>query len=198
MTPTPNFTLDYYNKNARKYFDRTIKIDYQRSYDPFLAFIPPAGSILDVGCGAGRDSKYFLEQGFSVTSLDASEELVKIASSYTGQPVRHMTFNEINFTNTFDGVWAVASLLHVPSNEIGNIFQKIAQALKPGGIFYASFRWGDFEGITEERYFNYMHEEKLEKCIALIPDLTLLAMDKRASYEENNSQPWLHCLIKKT
>lgn len=109
-----NRTLDYYNENAEAFFQNTACADMRHLYKRFLPLIPAGGRILDLGCGSGRDSRYFIEQGFQVTAADGSEALCRLASRYIGQEVLCMDFRDLAFKNCFDGVWACASLLHVP------------------------------------------------------------------------------------
>ncbi len=79
--------IDYYNENAKEYFDKTFKLDMSPIYSEFLSELRPKDRILDVGCGSGRDSKYFLEHGYDVVSIDGSFELAKLASAYIGKEV---------------------------------------------------------------------------------------------------------------
>ena len=81
-------------------------------YAPFLRYLPEHGSILDLGCGSGRDTLAFLQKAYQVEAIDYSESLVKKAQELTGLPVRHQSFYELDEENKYDGVWACASLLH--------------------------------------------------------------------------------------
>ena len=146
--------MNYYDENGQEFFDGTVNTDMTPHYDEFLRFIPEGGHILDAGCGSGRDSKNFKELGFKVTSIDGSKKMCELASEFTGVKVRHMQFQEIDFTNEFDGIWASASLLHVPTSEIDLVLEKLKTALKEDGTLYASFKLGDFEGERNGRYFN--------------------------------------------
>ena len=80
----------------------------------FLACLPAGAAILDFGCGSGRDAKAFLELGFSVEASDGSEELCRRASELTGIPVKRMLFSELSAADRYDGIWACASILHLP------------------------------------------------------------------------------------
>lgn len=102
-------TLDYYNKNAKKFISGTISVDFGIVQNRFLDKLHPGAEILDYGCGSGRDTKYFLEQGCKVTAIDGSQELCKLASEYTGIPVKHMLFQELNEKEAYDGIWACSS-----------------------------------------------------------------------------------------
>ena len=111
-------TLDYYNKNAKKFITGTRSVDFGIVQNRFLDKLHPGAEILDYGCGSGRDTKYFLEQGCKVTAIDGSQELCKLASEYTGIPVKHMLFRDLDEEEAYDGIWACSSILHVPANEL--------------------------------------------------------------------------------
>ena len=125
-------TIDYYNLNAESFFESTVNVDMSAQYHMFEKRLYAGAHILDCGCGSGRDSKYFLEQGYEVTAIDGSEELCKKASELTGLDVKNMLFQDIAFENEFDGIWACASLLHV--DNLHDILCKLSNALKDGGI----------------------------------------------------------------
>ncbi len=129
-----NRSIAYYNENAEDFFNRTVHVDLLHFYQKFLALLPKEAHILDLGCGSGRDAHYFKIQNFKITALDASEELVKLASAHIGQNVLLMKFQEIRFQSMFEGVWANASLLHVPYETLNLILKKIHASLKEGGI----------------------------------------------------------------
>ncbi len=99
-------TLDYYNKNAKKFITGTISVDFGIVQNRFLDKLHSGAEILDYGCGSGRDTKYFLEQGCKVTAIDGSQELCKLASEYTGIPVKHMLFQDLDEKEAYDGIWA--------------------------------------------------------------------------------------------
>ncbi|MDF2614473.1 MAG: SAM-dependent methyltransferase [Clostridia bacterium] len=154
---------NYYNNNAKEFFDGTVDANMNEHYTAFLEKLPQGAHILDAGCGSGRDSLNFKKLGYQVTAIDASDELCKLARTYIGQEVLKLRFQNITFENHFDGIWACASLLHVPSTELRNVIGKLAKALKPEGILFASFKYGTFEGERNGRYFHDLTEEKAEK-----------------------------------
>ena len=153
-------TNNFYNKNAKDFFDGTVNADMKDNYKQFLEYIPQGGSILDAGCGSGRDSLAFKEMGYSVTSIDGSEELCKLATDYIGEAVRCIKFEELEFEDEFDGIWACATLLHVKSKELEGVIKRLKRALKLGGVIYASFKCGEFEGERNGRYFYDLTEDK--------------------------------------
>ena len=155
-------TLDYYNKNAKSYFDKTKKTDMDKQYEMFLKYVQPGGKILDFGCGSGRDSLRFHELGYKVYPIDGSIEMCKLAHQYTNLPVKCMDFSELSDIDYYDGIWACSTLLHVPRKDLLGILIKLRDALKQEGCLYASFSSGfDREVYKEDgRYFNDLSEER--------------------------------------
>jgi len=151
--------IEYYNKNADAFFNETVNADMSLWQKKFISYLPPKGRILDAGCGSGRDSKAFMNAGFSVVAFDASEKMCEMATEYIGQPVLQMSFEDIAFEDEFDGIWACASLLHVPNYELPEVLDKLRKSLKKGGHLYASFKYG--EGMMEkgERSFSNFNEK---------------------------------------
>ena len=146
-------TLDYYNQNADTFFAGTVSVDFKQTQNKFLDCLNEGAYILDFGCGSGRDTKYFLEAGMKVDAIDGSEEMCRIASEYTGIEVQQMLFQELDAHDQYDGIWACASILHLPKNELKSVLQKMATALNIHGIIYTSFKYGEFEGERNGRYF---------------------------------------------
>ena len=97
-------TLEYYNKNAQLYYEQTLVGNLQEIHDRFLKELPNNAYILDFGCGAGRDSKYFIDKGYKIEAIDGSIEMCKLASKYINQEVKFMKFNELDDVNTYDGI----------------------------------------------------------------------------------------------
>ncbi len=155
-------TLEYYNTNTDSFIAGSMPADMSDARARFLAHVPDNGYILDLGCGSGRDTKIFLEKGYAVDAVDGSAELCRRASEYAGVPVRQMLFRELDEMEKYDGIWACASLLHLPKTELKEtVLPKIAAALKKNGVLYASLKYGDFEGIRNRRLFSDYTEETL-------------------------------------
>lgn len=163
-------SVKFYNENAESFFSQTVGADMSSLYKKFLEKLPESrGKILDLGCGSGRDSRFFKELGFEVVALDLSEELAKKASKYIGQEVIVKDMKELDFQNEFVGVWACASILHLPIEDIGVVLEKVFESLQNGGIFYSSFKYGEkdylkdgreFTCFTPERFFQYFPQYK--------------------------------------
>lgn len=193
-----NSTLEYYRIKADEFVQGTKDVDVSELYAPFLEFLPPDGSILDAGCGSGRDTKFFTEKGFRVIAFDYSPELVQLASSYTGQDVLQLSFEDITFSDQFDGVWACASMLHVPKKDMENILSKLGASLKAGGIFYTSYKYGEGELMRGGRLFADYTEESFKLLLEGVPDLEVVKFwrtsDLRPGRED---EKWLNILLKK-
>ncbi len=154
-------TLKYYAKNTEEFIASTLEADMSATQEKFLALLPKGAHILDLGCGSGRDSLCFLQQGFQVTAVDGSEELAKFASELIGQEVIVSDFKDLVLpTASFDAIWASASLLHVHSEALPDILAKVIDLAKPGAIFYMSFKYGDYEGERGGRYYTDLNEAR--------------------------------------
>ncbi|HPE14868.1 MAG TPA: class I SAM-dependent methyltransferase [Bacilli bacterium] len=167
-------TIKYYDSNAKNYVERTINADMSQAIGRFLKYLPNNAYILDFGCGSGRDSKTFIDLGYEVLAWDGSLELAKLASKYLKQPVRCEDFLRLDNEETFDGVWACASILHLPNNDLVEVLKKISDALKPGGYLYTSFKNGKGEKIVLDRFFNYVDHDKMIENIQQIKSLQLV------------------------
>lgn len=155
--------IDYYNANAQEYARKTRILDMTPIYEKFLPMAPEGGHILDAGCGSGRDSAFFLKKGFEVSAFDASTELVKEANSVLPIDVQLMTFQNMDFVpQSFDAVWASASLLHLVPEELPVAISKLSQCIKTGGVLFCSFKKGKGLRVDElGRRFTDMTEEGL-------------------------------------
>ncbi len=195
---TQNKTLQYYNETAQSFVQGTIDADLSALHQRFLSRLPEHGHILDLGCGSGRDAKAFLDAGYPVTALDGSEACCQLAAEYIGQPVLCQTFNQLDFDAAFDGVWACASLLHLPYTELTSIFEKIARTLKPGGTLYASFKYGDFEGVRNGRYFTDLTEARLTAVIEPVAGLRIVETFVTGDVREGRGdERWLNVVGEK-
>ena len=197
MNLVPTKTLNYYNQHAQTFSDSTLNVDMSALYAEFLPLIPKHSHILDAGCGSARDAMYFKQQGFTVSAFDASPELAKLASNYLQQAVEVKTFQQLNCTSKYDGIWCCASLLHVSKVELPQVFLKLQNALKPNGVLYVSFKYGTQERVHNGREFTDLNEDGLTALIAHHTELKILkqwqTVDQRP---ERESEVWLNALIK--
>ena len=196
---TINSTLQYYQKNAEDFAQGTVSAEMHDTRLRFYRHLPPRGNILDFGCGSGRDSKAFKDMGLNVEASDGSLELCRIAERVAGIPVRHLLFNELDAKEYYDGIWACASILHLPKAELEEVMLRISTALKAGGVLYSSFKYGTFEGIRNGRYFTDFTEETLKEFMAGIPSLQAFDVwitgDVRTGREEER---WINMLARRS
>ena len=192
------YTLNYYNTTAKSFTASTLNVPFTELQSTFLSYLPPRSHILDFGCGSGRDTKYFLAQGHQVDATDGSEELCKIASEYTGIPVKQQLFEDLDAVEKYDGIWACASILHVAKAQLPEILQKMTTATKKGGIIYTSFKYGGFEGEKNGRFFTYLTENSFEELIKDIPELRIEKMWTSADVRTDRAdEKWLNIILKK-
>ena len=193
-----NKTIDYYNLNAKKFIENTLNADMHITQERFLQLLTENRFILDFGCGSGRDTKYFLEKGYRVEATDGSSELCKLASAFTGIEVKEMLFQDLDASGKYEGIWACSSILHLPKKELLPVIRKMCDALKDNGVIYTSFKYGDFEGGRNGRYFTDFTEDTFDKFIKVIPELTIeeewITSDVRPGREE---EKWLNLILRK-
>lgn len=191
-------TIEYYNKHTQEFVDRTVNADMSFCQEKFLRMLSSGAMILDAGCGSGRDSKFFLEKGMRVQAIDASERMCRMAAHYIGQTVDCLQFDEVDYVEKFDGIWACASLLHVEKKELPDILRKFHRALKLEGILYASFKFGEAEEERLERFFSDYHLEEVERVFLQDGLFELVesfeTADVRADYKD---KPWVNILVRK-
>lgn len=190
-------TNDYYNSNSRTFFESTIQANLSHLYERFLQYVPEQGKILDIGCGSGRDVKAFKDLGYVVDAMDASEELVKLATAYTGIQVRQQRFEDLTEQNEYDAVWACASLLHVEYDKLPDILTKIYRALKNNGIFYMSFKLGDHDGQRDGRYFTDMNDDRFSKLNTDQLGFTIVDKWQTRDARPDRDVEWFNVILRK-
>ena len=176
----------------------TVSIKFTEVQDKFLEKLNPDAYILDFGCGAGRDTKYFLSRGYQIDAIDGSEQLCRIASKYTGIKVRQMLFQELDEKEKYDGIWACASILHLPKKQLREVLENMYAALKSGGWIYTSFKHGKFEGERNGRYFTDFTTDTFKEFIHDMHGLKIeehwITGDARPGRGE---EKWLNLLLQK-
>ena len=208
---TDNSTLYFYNQHADAYIKQTRQIDMQALYDAFIGQLPAdikmPQHILDLGCGSGRDSFWFSNNlGMKVTAIDGSSELIKRNQAYyatSNVNWRYLKFEDIKhqgWQNQFTGIWACASLLHVPFSELPNIIMSLMDTLISGGVMYASFKYGDSERWDGERFFCDMNEDRFLEVFQQVSTTDTLehAAWITADQQGGRDVEWFNVLIKKS
>lgn len=191
-------TIEYYEKNADAFIESTINANDSDLYKPFEELLTPGCRILDLGCGSGRDSKYFTEKGYDVVALDPSPAMCVQTRVLVHIPVYEMRAEEMQFSNEFGGVWACASLLHVPRDKQKNVLHRIATVLKDEGILYASWKYGTKDRTADGKKYVDMNDSLIYEIIKEVPEIQIVKMwttkDVRNEY---STQKWLNVLLRK-
>lgn len=192
-----NKTLNYYNQNADLFIEGTVSVNFKEVQDKFLQMLS-GKKILDFGCGSGRDTIYFLKSGFDVTATDGSEELCKYASEYTGIQVKQMLFQDLDDVDYYDGIWACSSILHLSKNELRIVMNKMSRALKAGGIIYTSFKYGNFEGERNGRFFTDFTIDEFTDFVKDVKEMAIeeywITGDVRPG---RGDERWLNLILRK-
>ena len=195
---TDNNTLGYYNKNSVDFVHSTRDVDFREIQDKFLGLIAPKSFILDFGCGSGRDTKYFLSKGYAVEAWDGSIELCKDASEFTQIDVKNKLFQDLSVYSLYDGIWACSSILHLPLDELILVMTKIESALKNHGILYTSFKYGEFSGERNGRYFTDMTEGRFDSILQKCPYFQIIEIWKTGDVRPGrDNEQWLNILLRK-
>lgn len=190
-------THQYYHKYATTYFNTTVNSDVKVLYEHFLRYVSKGAKILDLGCGSGRDIRAFLDMGYEVDAIDGSKELARLASEYTGIRVKCIDFNQLNEISIYDAVWACASLLHVTSQDLPSIMIRIRNTLKPSGVVYASFKYGDFEGIRDDRYFTDMTHDRFAEVLNKSSGFSIIEEWYSDDVRAENNTVWYNVILRK-
>ena len=187
-------STSFYDRDPEGYSVKTFTADVSELRDRFTSLLPEGASVLDLGCGSGRDSLALHDMGYRVTSIDGSEGMCRVARENTGLDVRHLMFGDLDYIDEFDGVWACSTLLHVPSDELPSILSLIHRSLHRDGIFYMSFKDGDFEGEREGRYYTDMSPEDIPE---LAGDNGFEVIDVWNSREPDRDILWTNALLRR-
>jgi len=191
-------SIEYYNLNSHSFFNDTYSVDMSSIYDKFIKNIPNGAHILDAGCGSGRDALYFSQCGYVVTAFDGAKELVKLARKNTGLDIQHLMFDELNYNNQFDAVWASASLLHINFQLLPHILFKFINSIIIDGIFYFSVKYGNKETEKNGRNFTNLNEQRLHEMLSSMDMIKVIDVwvtdDNRP---ERQNEKWLNVIIKK-
>ena len=190
-------TLKYYNEKTTEFYESTVIADLTELYERFLKEVRSGGKILDFGCGSGRDTKAFKDRGYDVDAIDGSVELCKLASNYLGIKVRCMDFFEMKEKDKYDGIWACASILHIDKEKLPEIISLLRDALVMNGVLYMSFKYGDFSGIRDERFFTDMNEGLAEELICQVNGLKTIDMWQSYDVRREKDVRWLNVLLRK-
>lgn len=186
---------DYYEKNSEKFIEETINSDMSDQYLMFEKYLKTNDYILDLGFGSGRDSLYFRKK-YLVTSIDPARSFVINAKKLGLTNVYQTSVLEMDFENHFNGIWACATLLHVDKSDLNLAFKKCAKALKNDGIMYVSFKYGNFEGLRNGRYYLDLTETSILHFLN-DANLKILEYSITSDVRPNRNDKWLNVILKK-
>jgi SAM-dependent methyltransferase len=189
---------DFYDAFADDFFAATVHVEMTTFYAKFLPTIPKNGTILDAGCGSGRDASFFQASGYEVTAFDASAEMCRRATEYARLQVSQMRFQEMNWQDAFDGIWACASLLHVARADLPDTFDRLTVALKSSGTLYVSFKYGDTDRMKDGRHFTDMNEELFSQLAGTQPRMRICEVWRTDDLRPGRSDVWFNALLQKT
>lgn len=188
-------TLNYYNNNAKSFHENTFNVNMDTIYEKFLKYVN-GNSILDLGCGSGRDVKYFEEKGYEVIGIDFSQKLIEIGRNNVKSKLIVKDFLSLNYKEEFNGIWACASLLHLNIKDMKIVLDNIYNALKDDGVIYISLKYGDFEGYIDDRFFKYVDEKSLDEIINT-KKFEILEEFFTEDFRVNKDFEWINLILKK-
>lgn len=201
MSTNENYTqktLEYYETNSENFINGTLNVEFSKTQDFFLSHLKTGAEILDFGCGSGRDTKYFLSRGFKVDAIDGSKKMCEYASSLCNIKVQTVDFLDFSPSKTYDGIWACSSILHLNTADLTKVIKKISKALNFDGFFYTSFKYSNFEGFRNGRFFNDMTEEKFTSLIKNFPELKIISQWISQDARTNRkNEKWLNIICRK-
>ncbi len=189
-------TQDYYNTNAEEYSKRTLAISMSDEIDRFVPYLKHGVSILDIGCGSGRDLQAFADKGFDAAGVDGSKEMCQIARLFTGRRVYNYKFEDFTPPRQFDGLWAGGSLVHTLDTDLPALLTKVWSWLKPGGVMYASFKDSNAAGVAADgRFFNGFSLDELKQLFSTLEGVEIVEVWSAAS--KVKEKMWHNIILRK-
>jgi SAM-dependent methyltransferase len=200
LAQTSTITLLHYNQHAESFWEGTRDHDVSQNRDAFLQSFQGTGPfrILDFGCGPGRDLKVFRELGHEAIGLEGAERFLELARNHSGCDVWCQDFLKLKLpAEYFDGVFANASLFHVPSQELPRVLKELCVTLKPDGVLFSSNPRGENEeGWSGQRYGCYYNWEQWRQFL-VGAGFTEISHYYRPTGLPREQQPWLASLWRK-
>lgn len=196
---TEDGTQHFYSANATTYVQSGGKAVSQHLHT-FLADLPARAKILELGCGSGRDAQAMIAAGYDVEPTDGIPEIARKAEGLLGIPVKVLRFEDLEAFDTYDAIWANASLLHVARPALPDVLTKIRAALKPGGLHLATYKGGGQEGLDRHgRYFNYLAPDNVVRMYERAGKWDIISLTEyvEAGYDKDMPEPWTAILVRK-
>ena len=190
-------TIAYYQANAPHY---TLSFGQapSRHLDAFLDRLAPGASVLELGCGAGRDSARIAERGFTLDATDGTPAMVRKANERFGIAARVMRFDELDAEETYDAVWAHACLLHVARADLPGVLASVHAALRANGLHFANYKLGSAEGRDPlGRLTNLPDEEWLEETYRAAGFAILATQRYRGKGADGVQRDWYALTLRK-
>tara|TARA_Y100000310_G_scaffold167542_1_gene167311 strand:- start:1324 stop:1941 length:618 start_codon:yes stop_codon:yes gene_type:complete len=198
-------TIKGYSEIAKDYAEKVKDLSPHEQSKRFLSYLKKGDLILDIGCGPGRDAKIFTNQGYCVVGIDPAEGMLTLAKKNAlNAKFKKMQAENISFEDeSFHGIWACASLLHLPKATLPKAISGAYRVLKKHGIFYASFIQGDFEGTKkskaypgQERFWAFYQPKELEQIITK-EKFNLIHSELKEPEKPYQTNPWIHLFFQK-
>ena len=186
-------TVDHYEQNAQSFWEGTCDHDVSQNIESFIAALPAIKplNILDFGCGPGRDIMTFKSMGHKPVGLDGSKAFCLMAKKYSDCKILNQQFLHLDLkARQFDGIFANASLFHIPSQELVSVLKVLRNSLRPNGILFSSNPRGNEEGWSGQRYGHYMELESFESYL-VEAGFKVLSHYYRPAGQPREQQPWL-------
>jgi len=205
MSDKKKITIESYNKTAEEYYKIVTSFEILPELERFINLIKDKGNILDLGCGPGHHSRVFVENGFNVEGVDLSTEMIAIAKKEViGANFQVMDIIDLNFEReSFDGIWASASLLHIPKKNIKYVLKKLKGLLVKNGILYVSLKKGKgSEVLKDERFggvdkfYVYYQSEDIEEILNNV-GFEIIEKEEKKKRGFYDTNPWIHIFCKK-
>jgi SAM-dependent methyltransferase len=195
-----SLTLQHYGRNAQMFWEGTRAHDVSQNITALLERLEgkPPFTILDFGCGPGRDLKVFADLGHTAVGLEGAARFVEMARAYSGCEVWHQDFLRLDLPGRrFDGIFANAALFHVPGQELPRVLQELHASLKPRGVLFSSNPRGrNEEGWNQGRYGAYHDLDTWRRHLTAAGFVELTHYYRPAGLPRDK-QPWLATVWRK-
>lgn len=193
---TVDSTRTFYDDNAEEYFIKTYNIDLTHQYERFLNYLIPSGHIMDLGCGSGRDSNYFIQHNYYVDALDSSKKLCELVNKRLGIEPINCRIQDWNPDKKYDGIWACASLLHFNTAEFEMFLERLPSYLNVYGVLFASVKSGIPTGFSDDgRFYQNYSEDSIKNTINKYSALRLKELWFSNDSLERDSFRWMNLII---